>query len=263
MKQWITEKGEANIYEAIGRNKLNTLVSPGHYFSFSSIITNGVLAALIKRGVQHLVVSSNDNLMSTVDPAILAFHIGQNNNVTSEVVPKLFDRGGAPVMINGEIRIFEDFRFPDLQSLWKIPYFNPITTWIKIEALLNLFGLDEVDLIKASENDTVSLKKCQQAVYNLANRLPTYPVLKHLNEDMGNGFCYTFPVIQFEKLFGDLISGMTPFFLLVPKLMRHTQIKSVEHIYQVYNDQSLDVLRSQISLQTEVGQKIKEGTLCG
>ena len=69
---------------------------------------------------------------------------------------------------------------------------------------------------------------------------------------MGNGVSYTFPVIQFEKLFGDLISLLEPEFLLVPKLMRHTQIKSIDHIYQVYNDQSLEVLKSQVTLQKEL-----------
>lgn len=262
MKNWIKDTGSAEVYEAVGRNKTNTLVSPGHYFSFMSIVTNGVLGKLIREGVKRLVVSSNDNLMATIDPAILALHINKGNKVTSEVVPRLFDRGGAPVYIDGRIQIFEDFRFPDQQTLWNTPYFNPITSWIEISALLSLLELSENDVVNASEGDLNLQKKCKDAVYELALKLPSYPVLKHLNEDMGGGITYQFPVIQFEKLLGDLITNLNPQFLLVPKLMRHTQIKSVDHIYQVYIDKSLEILKSQISLVNETSRELKPEMQC-
>jgi len=261
MKAWIREKGEGMIYEAAGKNKVNTLVSPGHFFSFMSLVTSGVLGKLLTRDVRQLVVSSNDNLASTLDPAVLAMHVKHGNNVTSEVVPRLFDRGGAPVIIDGKIQIFEDFRFPDQETLWKAPYFNPITSWIKIDALLKLLGLGESDVVRLSEGDKRALARCGEAVDTLALQLATYPVLKHLQEDMGNGISYVFPVIQFEKLFGDLISKLNPEFLLVPKLMRHTQIKSIDHIYQVYNDQSLEVIKSQITLSNRLQQIVREGVV--
>jgi len=259
MKTWIHEKGEGTIYEAAGKNKVNTLVSPGHFFSFMSLVTSGVLGKLLKRDVRHLVISSNDNLASTLDPAVLAMHVKHGNDVTSEVVPRLFDRGGAPVIIDGKIQIFEDFRFPDQETLWKTPYFNPITSWMKIDALIELLGLSEHDIIQLSEGSKHAAARCAEAVNNLAHQLATYPVLKHLQEDMGNGISYLFPVIQFEKLFGDLISKLNPEFLLVPKLMRHTQIKSIDHIYQVYNDQSLQVIKSQITLSNSLQQIEREG----
>jgi galactokinase/mevalonate kinase-like predicted kinase len=242
MINWIQEEGEGNIYNAKGRNKLTTLVSPGHFFSFLSIVTNGVLGKLLKQGVKHLVVSSNDNLMSTIDPAIFFYHMKNNNGATSEVVPKLFDRGGAPIVVNGAVEIYEDFRFPDMETLARVPYFNPITSWLKIERILDVLGLDQDEVIGAADGNEELQARCRKAVYDLSDKLRTYPVLKHINEDMGNGITYTFPVIQFEKLFGDFISTLSPEFLLVPKLMRHTQIKSVDHIYQVYNDKSLDIL---------------------
>jgi galactokinase/mevalonate kinase-like predicted kinase len=246
MINWIRQEGEGSVYHAKGKNKLNTLVSPGHYFSFMSIVTNGVLGKLIRQGVKNLVVSSNDNLMSTLDPAIFFHHIKHNNGATSEVVPKLFDRGGAPIVVNGSVEIYEDFRFPDMETLARVPYFNPITSWLKVEKILNVLGLEQDDVIGASEGSEVLQARCRKAVYDLGEKLRTYPVLKYINEDMGNGITYTFPVIQFEKLFGDFISTLSPEFLLVPKLMRHTQIKSVDHIYQVYNDKSLDILEALI-----------------
>ena len=257
MRSWIQEQGEGEIYAVKGKNKISTLVSPGHFFSFMSLVTKGVLGTLIKRGVKHLIVSSNDNLMSTIDPAIFALHVNQKNKVTSEIVPRLFDRGGTPVVMDGKIQIFEDFRFADQQMLWEAPYFNPITSWITTDAILQLLEISEQDIIRASEGDRESIHRCREAVATLAKRFSTYPILKHVGEDMGKGISYTFPVIQFEKLFGDLMSAMNPAFLLVPKLMRHTQIKSVDHIYHVYNDRSLEVLGTQIQLLDGVDDTLK------
>lgn len=248
MKDWIGKKGAGNIYEPEGRNKLYTLVSPGHYYSFMSIVTSHTLGKLLERGVKRLLVSSNDNLLSTVDPAILAFHIKMASGTTAEVVPRMYDKGGAPVCVNGKVVILEDFSFPDQDTLWKTPFFNPITTWIETESLIELLELKETDLIDASRGSEEKRAKCIKAVENLANRLKTYVVLKHVSEDMGKGIAYTYPVIQFEKLYGDLVGLLNPRFLLVPKALRHTQVKSVDHVYQVYVDRALDVLKPQIKL---------------
>ncbi|MFZ5986057.1 MAG: UTP--glucose-1-phosphate uridylyltransferase [Bacillota bacterium] len=248
MKKWTKEKGEGKVYEPIGKNKLYTLVSPGHFYSFMSIISSYTLGSLIERGVKRLFVASNDNLLATIDPAILAFHKSQDRGVTSEVVPRLFDKGGAPVSIDGKVVILEDFCFPDQQTLWKVPFFNPITTWIEVDKLLKLTGLEPEDLVDAAHGNRDRQKRCKDAVYELSKRIPSYAVLKHIMEDMGNGVNYSFPVIQFEKLYGDLIGLMNPVFLVVPKLLRHTQMKSVDHIYQILIDRSLDILRPQIIL---------------
>ncbi|NLD46064.1 MAG: hypothetical protein GX660_02535, partial [Clostridiaceae bacterium] len=248
MKDWIRKKGAGNIYEPEGKNKLYTLVSPGHYYSFMSIVTSHTLGRLLQRGVKRLLVSSNDNLLSTVDPAVLAFHNKMGSGTTAEVVPRMYDKGGAPVCVNGKVVILEDFSFPDQDTLWKTPFFNPITTWIETEALIELLGLSKKDLIDASNGCADKRIKCIKAVENLADRLKTYVVLKHVSEDMGKGISYTYPVIQFEKLYGDLVGLLNPRFLLVPKALRHTQVKSVDHVYQIYVDRALDVLRPQIIL---------------
>lgn len=248
MVSWADEKGEGNIYKPEGLNKLYTFVSPGHFYSFMSIISDYTLGFLLEQGVKRLVVSSNDNLLSTVDPAILAFHVSKGYGTTSEVVPRLYDSGGVPVIVDGRVEILEDFSFPDKETMWKTPFFNPITTWIEVDQLLNLLELSRTDLIHAAHGDEEKRHKCRLAVDSLANRLNTYVVLKHISEDMGKGITYKYPVIQFEKLYGNLISLLEPLFLVVPKALRHTQIKSIEHIYQVTADRALEVLEPQIGL---------------
>ncbi|MDP4182983.1 MAG: UTP--glucose-1-phosphate uridylyltransferase, partial [Bacillota bacterium] len=150
MKMWAKKNGEGDIYHPVGINKMYTLVSPGHFYSFMSVVTSYILGFLLDKGVKRLVVSCNDNLLATVDPAILAFHIQNGRGATAEVVPRLFDKGGAPVLIDDRVVILEDFSFPDKETLWNTPFFNPITTWIEVDALLNLLKLEKDDLIEAA-----------------------------------------------------------------------------------------------------------------
>jgi len=251
MKEWAFEAGEGEIYRPIGMNATNTLVSPGHFYSFMSLVSNFTLGNLIEREVKRLLVSSNDNLLATIDPSILALHAKKRRNATVEVVPRLFDRGGAPVIIDGKVVILEDFCFPGQETLWATPYFNPITSWIEIEKLLGLVGITETEMVAAAFGDPAEQQRCQEAVSALSRKVPTYTVLKHMTEDMGDGIKYPFPVIQFEKVYGDLAGLLEPTFLLVPKLLRHTQMKSVDHVYQIAIDRSLEVLEPQVALSRE------------
>lgn len=248
MTEWAKLKGEGNIFRPEGRNKLYTLVSPGHYYSFMSIVSSYTLGLLIERGVKRIMVASNDNLLATVNPAILAFHKSKGNGATVEVVPRLFDRGGAPVEIGGKTVILEDFSFPDQETLWNVPFFNPISSWIDVDKLLELAELKPGDLVEAAHGNGDKRKICDSAVKRLGEKIQTYAVLKQIAEDMGSGIVYTYPVIQFEKLFGDMVGLLDPMFLLVPKALRHTQMKSVEHIYQILVDRALEILEPQIHL---------------
>jgi UDP-N-acetylglucosamine pyrophosphorylase len=124
MAGWAKDTGEGSIYTPEGLNKLITIVSPGHFYSFMSIVSDYTLGFLLERGVKRLIVSSNDNLLSTVDPAILALHIKKACG-TTEVVPRLYDAGGAPVIIDERVEILEDFSFPDKETCGKRPSLTP------------------------------------------------------------------------------------------------------------------------------------------
>lgn len=246
MLQWTESVGEDEIYKPEGLNKIYTLVSPGHYYSFMSLVSTGTLGHLIKRGVKRIIVSSNDNLLSTIDPAILAYHKRCNRGTTVEVVSRLFDKGGAPVLLNNAIKILEDISFPDKQSMWNTEYFNPITTWMEVDSLLELLMLDKSDVIEAAEGNPEKLNLCTKSVDKLAEKIKTYVVLKHIADDMGNGIQNVYPTVQFEKLYGDLVGQLNPNFLLVPKALRHTQMKTVSDIYNTVSDRTLDILKPQI-----------------
>lgn len=247
-KQWAQKNGEGKIYKSPAKNKLNTFVSPGHYYSFMSLISQFILGKLIKKGVKTIIVSSNDNILATVDFAILAYHKKLKSTTTCEIVPRILDKGGSPVLLNGKIKILEDFLFPTPELLWNASFFNTMTTWIEIEAFVKSLGLTKYDLIKAAEGEHKSQKICNDCVSEMAEKLPTYVVLKYLLENLSNGNTVPFPVIQFEKLYGDFINLLNPTFLIVPKMLRHTQVKSLEDIHNLIENRALELIRPQIML---------------
>lgn len=246
MKEWARLKGEGSIFRPEGRNKLNTLASPGHYYSFMSIISNYTLGSLIERGVRRIMVAGSDNLLATVNPAILAFHQSKGYGATIEVVPRLLDKGGAPVTIGSKTVILEDFSFPDQETLWKVPCFKTASGWIEVDKLLKLAELTQEDLVEAAHGNREKRIKCSNAVRLLGNKLQTYAVFRRIAEDMGKGIVYTCPVIQFEKLHGDLAELLDTMFLIVPRVMRYTQMTSSDHIYQILADRALDILEPQM-----------------
>jgi hypothetical protein len=71
-----------------------------------------------------------------------------------------------------------------------------MTTWIHLDKLLAVFGLVRADL--------EDKEKVTQAVRNLAARMPAYITLKDVKKRWGHGQEDIFPVIQFEKLWGDM-----------------------------------------------------------
>jgi hypothetical protein len=71
-----------------------------------------------------------------------------------------------------------------------------MTTWIDIDKLLRVFELDREALCDAARVD--------QAVRNTAQRMPTYVTIKDVKRRWGKGQEDIFPVLQFEKLWGDM-----------------------------------------------------------
>ncbi|MBI5701239.1 UTP--glucose-1-phosphate uridylyltransferase [Candidatus Saganbacteria bacterium] len=243
------EQGEGSIYLSQGVEKSVELASPGHLFSFLSIISNFTLGRLIERGVGRMMVSCNDNLLATIDPAILALHAQYDRGSTAEVVPRLFDRGGGPYRIHDMVAILEDFSFRERAIPLQNPYFNPITTWMEIRVLLSLVGITESEMVSASHSNQTEQTRINEAVAALAEKIPINVVLKYVQESLGDGTTQSVPVIQFEKSYGDLISLLDPTYLVVPKSQRHTQLKSVDHVFQIIADRSLEILEPQVRLR--------------
>jgi len=87
---------------------------------------------------------------------------------------------------------------------------NSLTTWIDIDRLLSIFGLDRAALSDQTSIDT--------AIRELSRRMPTYITLKEVKKRWGHGQEDVFPVSQFEKLWGDMtaLSDVNCAFLVVP-----------------------------------------------
>ncbi len=102
----------------VGRNGLPSYYTPGHGDFFRAIRASGVLGKLREQGVQQLVFSNIDNLGATLDPTLIGLHRNAGWEMTLEVTERrrdaagAWDAGGAPVLVDGRLRVVEGFRFP-------------------------------------------------------------------------------------------------------------------------------------------------------
>ncbi len=85
---------------------------------------------------------------------------------------------------------------PREESEFDLSYYNSLTTWISVDALLHSFGLSRTTL----ENEATT----NAAIRAMAARIPTYITLKDVKRRWGHGHEDIFPVTQFEKLWGDM-----------------------------------------------------------
>jgi hypothetical protein len=124
-------------------------------------------------------------------------HIQSDAALTIEVIPRrLEDRGGGLARVDGRLRLVEGLAMPKEEKEFDLTYYNSLTTWVTIDAMLALFGLTRELL-----NDEAAVTK---AVRNVAARIPTYITLKDVKRRWGHGQEDVFPVAQFEKLWGDM-----------------------------------------------------------
>ena len=235
---WAKANGEAEDY----RDNLPTqCIHPvGHWYEIPNLFLNGTLKQLIEENpnLKHLLVHNIDTLGANADPALLGYHIAQNNGMTIEVITrKLDDRGGGLAKINGQIRLVEGLALPDEKIEFKLSFYNSNTFWINIDKLLTSFGLTRNEL-----NDT---QKVEAAVYKMASRMPTYVIIKDVKKRWGKGQEDVFPVTQFEKLWGDMtaVSDLNCGYVNVSRL-RGQQLKEVSQLDGWLRDGSKDYIES-------------------
>ncbi|HET9989148.1 MAG TPA: UTP--glucose-1-phosphate uridylyltransferase [Kofleriaceae bacterium] len=139
----------------------------------------GVLEAFRSRGGKVLFMSNVDNVAATLDPAVIGAHLASGAKITAEVVRKEpGDRGGAPARVDGVPQIVESFRFPAAFDQDSLPLFNTNTFAFDAEAIDRDF---ELTFFRVD-------KKVEDA-----------------------------PVIQFERLVGQLTAFVPSHFLEVPR----------------------------------------------
>jgi hypothetical protein len=172
----------------------------GHWFELPNMLRNGTLAHIFRTQpqVKYLMMHNIDTLGAVLDPGILGLHIASGNTMSFEVISRrLDDRGGGLARVDDQVRLVEGLAMPRLSDEFALRYYNTLTNWIDIDALLTVFGLTRDDIMYDAERVTT-------AVRAMAQRMPTYITIKDVKKRWGNGQEDIFPVAQFEKLWGDM-----------------------------------------------------------
>ena len=237
---WARAKGEGNDYtDNIALQRLTPL---GHWYEVPNLIRNGILARMIQDypGIQHLLLHNIDTLGVNLSPELLNYHITSGNALTFEVVPRrIEDRGGGLARINGKVRLLEGLAQPREEDEFGLSYYNSMTTWIYIDKLLTLFGLERSDFYKKGESELT------EAVRTVARHMPTYVTIKDVKYRWGHGQEDIYPVAQIEKLWSDM-SALTDVqcgYIVVPRI-RGQQLKDPSQLDAWVNDGSKDYVES-------------------
>jgi UTP--glucose-1-phosphate uridylyltransferase len=156
-----------------------SVYATGHGDLPDALARSGLLERFLAGGGRYLWIANLDNLGAGVDPLLLGWHATQSNPLTVEVVAKEGDTGGIPVRWDGRPVVLEEFRLPVGFDASTVPVFNTNTLLVDAAALQ---ALD----------------------------MPwTYFTVR--KEVDGR------PAIQFERLIGELTSGLDTRFLMVPR----------------------------------------------
>ncbi|MCY2968575.1 MAG: UTP--glucose-1-phosphate uridylyltransferase, partial [Planctomycetota bacterium] len=193
----------------------------GHWFEIPSLLRSGVLHRLLQDQPQlkHLMLHNIDTLGADLDPGLLGLHLQSGDCLTFEVIGRrIDDRGGGLARVDGRVRMIEGLAMPREEDEFKLTYYNTLTTWINIDRLLAVFGLDRKSLA-----DTAAVSA---AVRRFSQRLPTYITIKDVKRRWGHGQEDILPVSQFEKLWGDMtaVPEVDCRFVVVPRC-RGQQLK--------------------------------------
>ncbi|MBK9992074.1 MAG: UTP--glucose-1-phosphate uridylyltransferase [Verrucomicrobia bacterium] len=217
--EWATATGEASDYT--DNLPLQCLHPVGHWYEVANLLLNGVLRDLLtaQPDLEHLLLHNIDTLGANLDPTVFGRHILEGAALSIEVIQRrIEDRGGGLARVNGQLRLVEGLALAREEDEFKLTYYNTLTTWIHIDSLLELFGLDRRQLSEP--------QKIASAVRALGAKMPSYVTLKDVKKRWGNGQEDIFPVAQFEKLWGDMttLHDAEIRFLAVPR-SRGQQLK--------------------------------------
>ena len=139
-----------------------------------------------------------------LDPICLTAHIQSGTCLSFEVIGrKIEDRGGGLARVDGRVRLLEGMAMPTEKDEFKLTFYNTMSTWIDIDQLLVVFGLDRSSIDPSNPEQADRIDRAVRAV---ASKLPTYLTIKDVKKRWGLGQEDVFPVMQFEKLWGDMTS---------------------------------------------------------
>ena len=230
---WARTQGEGADYTA--NVPIQRFNPPGHFYEVPTLLRNGILADLLDQfpRLNWLLVHNIDTLGANLDPGVLGRAIMSESPMSFEVIARrIDDRGGGLARVNGRVRLLEGLAQPREDVEFRLRYYNSLTTWVDVAKLLAAFGLIRADL---RQNPA----KVDAAVRTMAARLPTYATIKDVKRRWGHGQEDVFPVVQFEKLWGDMSSlpDLSPAFLAVDR-QRGQQLKDTAQLDGWANDGS-------------------------
>lgn len=114
----------------------------GHGDFVTALQESGLLAQFLAQGGRYLLFSNIDNLGATFSPLLLGLHLQSQSPMTVEVAPKVSgDKGGAPVRVNGQLQLVEEFLFPASFDQSLIPVFNTASYIFTATTLQQTFPL--------------------------------------------------------------------------------------------------------------------------
>jgi hypothetical protein len=217
--QWAKNAGEGSDYTA--NVPMQCLHPVGHWYEVANLLRNGTLLRLLEMRprLSYLMVHNIDTVGADADPAVLGCHIHSGAAMTAEVIARrLEDRGGGLARVDGRTRLIEGLALPSEELESHLRHYNSATYWIDIDRMLAAFGLSR----EALSNEA----RVSEAVRAVAARMPTYITLKDVKKRWGKGQEDTFPVAQFEKLWGDMtaLPELDCRFVAVPRV-RGQQLK--------------------------------------
>jgi UTP--glucose-1-phosphate uridylyltransferase len=153
--------------------------APGHGDVFHAIARSEEFAQFVRAGGKHVVVCNVDNVGADLSLGVVGCHIRGGRLATVEVTERYTeDKGGAPARFANKLQILEGFRFPQNFDIASIPVFNTNTMVLDV----SLFHGD--------------------------HPLTWFRVDKEVEGQ---------PVVQFERLMGEITSFTESLFLRVPR----------------------------------------------
>jgi UTP--glucose-1-phosphate uridylyltransferase len=151
----------------------------GHGDLRDALARSGLLDEFVAQGGRYVWIANLDNLGAGVDPLLLGWHIESGGPLTVEVTARGGDVGGIPVRWNGRPVVLEDFRLPAGFDRDQVPVFNTNTL-----------------LAGARELASLDMPWTYFTVHKLVDGRPA---------------------VQFERLVGELTSGLRARFVEVPR----------------------------------------------
>ncbi len=204
--RWAREAGEGSDYR--DNLPMQCLHPVGHWYEVPNLLLNGTLHHLLRAypALRTILLHNIDTLGATLDPVLLGHHLLTGAPLTYEVIRRRFeDVGGGLARVDGMLRLVEGFALPREEDEFRLSFYNTLTTWIDLDALLGVFGLDRAAVLDpACLPGGAAYPRIQHAVRSVAARMPTYITLKETKKRWGRGQEDVFPVLQFERLWGDM-----------------------------------------------------------